>query len=166
MAILQTEITPFDDTYMTYDQNTHRYTLTIAAVDEEFDISLVEFAGSQANAESLLREISSDVYKAIYKFNRHDEKHRRVVEYKLAKHPDARNIIKDAMLDYVRATIRSGYAIVKDLSPVNPELGIVMDFSKLPPIAPDAFDGLYAYGILHRGEYNFTIPDDAYRSDY
>jgi hypothetical protein len=165
MAILEYEQNPYDDTDMTYDISSHKYILTISSVDSEFDVSLVDFAGSQANAESLLREISSDIYKAIYNLSRRDERHRRVVEYRLAKDPELRDVIKNAMLDYVRATIRSGYAIVKDLSPVNPELGVVLDFSKLPPVAPDALDGLYAFGLIYKGRFGFTIPDEIYESE-
>lgn len=166
MAILDNEIIPFDDVDMTYNSTTHRYTLTVQAVDEEFDVSLVEYAGSQANAESLLREISSDIYKTIYNLSRRDNKTVRVIEYNLSKNPNQRPVIKDAMLDHMRATIRTGYAMVKDLSPVNSETGIVLDFSTLPPIAPDALDGLYAFGIIHRGTYSYRIPDESYRTDY
>ena len=167
MAVLYNEITPFSDTNMDYSLTTHRYTLTVAAVDAEFDVSFVAFSGSQANAESLLREISSDVYKTIYKESRTiSENKRRVTEYKLAKDPDIRNILLETMLDYVRATIRSGYLIVKDLSPVNPELGTVLDFSKLPTISPDALDSLITYNVIYKGYYTFTIPDDDYRVDY
>ena len=70
------------------------------------------------------------------------------------------------MLDMVRALIRSGYSMIKDLSPVNVETSTVMDFSNLPGICPDAIDGLFAYGVLFKGRYSFKIDDEDYRTDY
>lgn len=160
------EITPFDDVYMTYSTDTHRYTLTINAVDNEFNVSFIEYAGNQANAEQLLREISSDMYKYIYKYNRRDLNKQKVDEHRLAKNGDLRDYIRDAMLDMVRALIRSGYSLDKDLSWVNSETGQVMDLSDIPSIAPDAIDGLFAYGILFKGTYSYKINDEDYRSDY
>lgn len=160
------EITPFDDVYMTYDSDKHRYELTIKAIDDELNISFVEFAGSDGNAEQLIREISSDMYKYIYKHNRRDIKKRKADEHKLAKDGDIRDTIRDTMLDMIRALVRSGYTLDKDLSWVNPESGVVLDLSDIPSIAPDAIDGLLAYGILHRGPYTYQIADEDYRSDY
>lgn len=160
------EIEPYDDVTMTYDSNKHRYELTIAAVDNEFNANLVEYAGSFEDAQAILREISSDVYKFIYKYNRRDFRKLQAVEHGLAKNGDWRDAIRDAMLDYARATIRNGYLLDKDLSWVNPETAQVMDLSNIPAIAPDAIDGLMAYNVLHKGPYTFTIADDDYRDGY
>lgn len=162
----ENEVTPFDDLYMTYDTNKHRYELTIHAIDSEFNVSFVEFAGSEGNAMQLIREISADMYKYIYKYNRRDANTRKIDEHRLAKDGDLRDVIKDAMLDMVRALIREGYSLDKDLSWVNPESGVVLDLSNIPGIAPDAIDGLFAYGVLHKGGYSYRISADDYRSDY
>ena len=160
------EITPFDDTTMTYSTTTHRYTLTIQAVDDEFNVDFVRMSGDEGNAEQRLREISSDMYKYIYKYNRRDLDKQKVDEHRLAKNGDLRDVIRDSMLDMVRALIRSGYSMIKDLSPVNVETSTVMDFSNLPGICPDAIDGLFAYGVLFKGRYSFKIDDEDYRTDY
>ncbi len=157
---------PFDDTDMVYDSTKHRYKLTIDAVDNEFNVSFVAFALSVENAESLLREISADLYKFIYQYNRRAEKKRKAVEHALAKNLDWRDTIKDSMLDMVRATIRGGYSLQKDLAWVNPETGIVFDMSNIPAIAPDAIENLFGMGILFKGEYSYQIDADDYRADY
>lgn len=162
----ENEITPYDDINMTYSKDTHRYTLTIDAVDKEFDVNFVELATSEKKAEALLREVSSDMYKFVYKYNRKDSEKRKTDEHRLAKNGDFRDVIKDTMLDMVRAMIRSGYNIDKDLSWVNSETSTVMDLSNIPSIAPDAIDGLQAYGILWKGHYTYNIDDEDYRSDY
>ena len=183
MTILPNETIPTSTNFMYYDgidtpdqfytftyeptAGTHRYVLTIAGVDNEFNVSFSEFAEGEDNANSLLREISSDVYKTIYKMsNARTAKKRRVVEYRLAKDPEIRNILFEVMLDYVRATMRSDWILVKDLNPVKKAAGLVLDFSDLPPIAPDALDGLLAYGLLYKGQYGYRILDADYRSDY
>jgi len=160
------QIVPFDDIYMTYDRTAHRYTLTIDAVDNELDADFIAYARSQENAEALLREISSDMYKFIYKYNRRDINKQKADEHKLAKNGDLRDIIRDSMLDMCRGLIRSGFLLQKDLSWVIPETGTVMDLSNVPDIAPDAIDGLFAYGILHKGPYSYKIETDDYRADY
>lgn len=160
------EITPYTDTDMVWNEDRHRYILTIAAVDNEYNVSFVAFAGNIENAESLLREISADMYKYVYRYNRRAEKKRRAVEHLLAKNGDLREVIRDAMLDMVRALIRGGYTLQKDLSWVNPERGTVLDLSNIPSIAPDAQELLLSSGILHKGEYTYSINDDDYRADY
>ena len=160
------EITPFNDQYMTYDTNTHRYTLTDYAIDESFNANFVTYAKSEDNAKALRNEISADYYKYIYKYNRRDSDKRKTDEHRLAKNGDFREVIRDGMLDMARALIRTGNLIDKDLSWVNSETSTVMDLSSVPPITSDAIDGLFAYGILHKGSYTYSIDDDDYRSDY
>jgi len=160
------QIVPFDDLNMTYSDANHRYMLTIHAVDEELNATFIEFAGSSENALALLREISGDLYKYIYKFNRRDIDKLKAVEHALAKNGDWRDVIRDAMMDMCRGLIRSGYLLQKDLSWVNPETSTVMDLSNIPEIAPDAIDGLFAYGILHKGPYTYRIDAVDYRADY
>lgn len=166
MSYYDNEVVPFEDTTMTYDSDKHRYVLTIQAVDDEFNVSLVSYAGSVEDAESMLREVSNDMYKYIYKYNRRDEKKRRAVEHLLAKNGDLRDLIRDSMLDMVRAIIRGGYSLQKDLSWVNPETGLVMDLSNIPAIAPSAIDGLFGGGVLFKGRFTYQIDADDYRSDY
>ena len=160
------QIVPTDDVDMTYSKTNHRYMLTIEAVDKELNANFVTFAGSEQNALALLREISGDLYKYIYKYNRRDIKKRKADEHALAKNGDFRDVIRDAMMDMCRGLIRSGYLLQKDLSWVNPETSTVMDLSNVPEIAPDAIDGLFSYGILHKGPYNYRIDAEDYRADY
>lgn len=160
------QIVPFTDINMVYDSTIHRYTLTIDAVDNELNANFIEYAGSEENAEALLREISGDFYKYIYKYNRRDINKRKADEHMLAKNGDLRDVIKDSMMDMCRGLIRSGFLLQKDLAWVIPETGTVMDLSNVPDIAPDAIDGLFAYGILHKGPYSYKIEAEDYRSDY
>lgn len=160
------EITPYNDIKMTYDTNSHRYTLTIDYVDTELNVNFTTLAGDIDEAKQRLREVSGDFYKFIYKYNRRDSEKRKTDEHRLAKNGDFRDTIADTMIDMVRAWIRSGYSLDKDASWINNETSTVMDLSNIPSIAPDAIEGLFAYGILHKGSYNYTIDDDDYRSDY
>lgn len=166
MTYWTNEITPYDDTYMTFDTDTHQYTLTVDGVNKEFNVGLVEFAGSEGNAKQLLREIRGDFYKYVYRVTRRDEQHRRVVEHRLAKDGELRDLIKNSMLDMVRATIRGGYSMQKDLMWANPVTGTVMDLSNVPAIAPDAIEGLQSMGMASRYPYTFQIEDSDYRSGY
>ena len=166
MNYYDNEAVPVSDLDMIWDTINRRYVLTIDAVDNEFNATLVKFAGSEETAEAILKEVSADMYKFIYRYNRRDEKKRRAVEHMLSKNADLRPILKATMLDMMRANIRSGYSLQKDFMFINPERGTVLDTRQVPSIAPDAIEGLFASGILFKGEYSYRITDDDYRSDY
>lgn len=166
----ENEVTPYNDIYMTYSDKTHSYTLTEHAADEiskgVTGKSFLLACGSEDREKYKRKEYSSDMYKYIGSYNRRDERKRRVDEHRLAKNGDLRDYIQDAMSDMLRADLRSGFSIQKDLSWVNPERGSVIDLSSVPSIAPDAIEGLFASGILFKGEYSYKIDDDDYRDDY
>ena len=166
----ENEIVPFDDEDMVYNDKKHRYILTAKFADKislgVIGKSYLEGKQTEARRNYALQEHSADMYKFVYKWNRRDERKRRTTEHLLAKNGDFRDFIKDSMADMVRADIRGGYQLQKDLSWVNPERGTVMDLSDIPSIAPDARDGLLESGILYKGEYSYRIDDEDYRSDY
>lgn len=168
MEYYDNQVTPYDDIYMTYNTDTHRYTLTVQSVDDAHFITkpFMTAAGSEEVAESRLDETSKDMYKYIYRMTRRGEKKRKVVEHMLAKNGDLRDVLRDSMLDMVRALIRSGYGLQKDLGWVNTATGTVFDFKDIPAIAPSAVDGLLAAGILFKGVYTYRIEEEDYRSDY
>lgn len=94
---------PFSDTDMVYNYNTHRYTLTDECVKRELNMDLaltlntrgVIDKGSAVN--SFLSQISRDIYAYIYSTNVNND----LQEYIAAKHPSARRILRDAMLEQV-----------------------------------------------------------------
>lgn len=171
MEYYDNEVTPVSTTDLIWLPNAHRYRMS-----EEFanTISngvvgmsyLAICGGNVSKLEFSLDELSADMYKFIYKYNRRDINKRKADEHKLAKNGDLKDVIRDTMGDMLRAALRSGYTLDKDLSWVNPETGIVLDMSNIPSIAPDAIDSLFAYNILHKGPYSYRIAADDYRSDY
>lgn len=170
MAYYDNEITPYTDNDLEWLETEHKYRLTEAFCDNVAigvtGKSFVECVGSEPRALFMRNEIMADMYKFVYGYNRRDRRKLRADEHKLAKNGDIRVVIKDSQGDMLRAALRTGNLIDKDLSRVNEEAGVVLNMDGVPAIAQDAIDGLMAYGILHKGPYSYMISDDDYRSDY
>ena len=102
---------PYDDNYMKYDYEEHRYILTEKAVLDKNNISLSErlnVAGAVNKASlpnKFLDEISEIVYTQIYDYSSQPE----IQKYQLAKIPSARNIIMKAMLRQVDYALVNGF---------------------------------------------------------
>jgi hypothetical protein len=165
------EITPVSTTDLEWLPDAHRYRMKLTFADKITNgvvgkSYLAACNGNEDKAIFSLDELSADMYKFIYKYNRRDINKRKADEHKLAKNGDLLDVIRDTMGDMLRAALRSGYTIDKDLSWVNPETNTVLDLSNVPSIAPDAIDGLFAYNILHKGPYSYRIDAEDYRSDY
>lgn len=164
------EITPYSDTDIEYDLTKHRYRATKGYADEickgttgkSFQVAI----GGEAQERFKREELSADMYKGVQKYNRRDEDKRRTTEFLMAKNGDLRDVIKESLGDQIRADLRSGYSMQKDLAWVNPERATVLDLSKVPGVAPDSIEGLLSSGILHKGPYSYSIDDDDYRDDY
>lgn len=84
---------PYDDDYMTYDYDTHRYVLTLKDVSQNLGVDL-ESRISYANAiPTLLNRISLRVYSYIHSHNVNNN----YQDYIIAKTQAGRRIIREAM---------------------------------------------------------------------
>lgn len=102
---------PYDDEYLIYDYENHRYILTERACLDKLNINLGERlnVGGLANKEravkSFLDEISDLVYSQIYDYSNQWQ----IQEYQIAKMPSARNVIMRAMLKQVDYVLLNGF---------------------------------------------------------
>ena len=155
-----------DSTDMYYDATKHRYMLTKAGVEKYLNIDLDALMG-ETNTPVFLEEISKDLYRYVYTWGRREERKRRVQEYLMAMNPDLHDIIRDAMLHYVRASRRGNWNLIKDLSPADFTSGIVMiNVNHIPTIPQASIQEMMDSRILFRGNYSFILPEDLYRVDY
>lgn len=104
-------IYPFDDEYLKYDYDEHRYILTEKAVLDKNNTSLIErlnYCGEvnkERVANIFLDEISELVYSQIYDYSSQPA----IQEYQIAKIPSARNVIMRAMLKQVDYVLLNGF---------------------------------------------------------
>ena len=102
---------PYDDEYMKYDYDEHRYILTARAVLDKSNLNLSERlnVGGAVNRERtpdiFLDEISEIVHSEIYDYSTQPK----IQEYELAKYPSAREKIMKAMLRQVDYALTSGF---------------------------------------------------------
>lgn len=102
---------PYNDEYMTYDFDEHRYILTPKAVLDKLNIDLIERLnpGGSATRERVphqfLDEISDIIYSQIYDYSSQPS----IQEYQIAKIPSARRVIMDAMLKQVDYSLVNGF---------------------------------------------------------
>lgn len=102
---------PYNDEYMVYDYEEHKYVLTEKAVLDKGNINLYERlnVGGGANAERVaqmfLQEISDLVYAQIYDYSSQPL----IQEYQIAKCPSARRIIMKAMLKQIDYVLVNGF---------------------------------------------------------
>ena len=102
---------PYDDEYMKYDYDEHRYILTERAVLDKSNINLAERLnhGGEVNIERVahifLDEISEFVYSQIFDYSSQPA----IQEYQIAKIPSARNVIMRAMLKQVDYVLVNGF---------------------------------------------------------
>ena len=102
---------PYDDEYLVYDYDEHRYILTPKAVLDKLNLNLIERlnVGGAVNRERVpyqfLDEISDIVYTEIYNYSSQPE----IQEYQIAKLPSARKVIMQAMLRQVDYALVNGF---------------------------------------------------------
>lgn len=146
-------IYPFDDTYMKYNRNTHRYTLTPQAAAElcnidlnrELDASGLPNAGNLA--ERFLDNVSMQIYQYIYSFAYNVF----AAERDLAKQPQLRQVIQYAMQYQLMYMVANGD--ISSISGINFRTGQQMDLNSLQKaqIAPMAKSILQNSGICYNG---------------
>ena len=89
---------PFTDNDLRYDNIKHRYILTMEYVQNVLGVNLESQIGTNSGIpattiiNSLLDNVSSEVYNYIYQHN-----NTQTIQYIIAKCPSAREIIKEAM---------------------------------------------------------------------
>ena len=94
---------PYSDADMEYNFQAHRYILTDSCVRRELNLDLALTLNTRglidraAAAYNFLNQISRDVYAYLYSLNVKND----LQEYLAAKHPNARRILRDAMLEQV-----------------------------------------------------------------
>lgn len=102
---------PYNDDYMVYDYDEHRYILTAQAVLEKLNIDLSTRLniGGASNIENIanifLNDISDIVYSEIYEYSSQPY----IQEYQIAKIPSARKVIQKAMLRQVEYALVNGF---------------------------------------------------------
>ena len=112
---------------MIYAHSWHRYVLTSDAVRErlgvDLDVRLNKRGAVDAAAvvPAFLNSISRQVYSYIYSCNTQNS----VQEYLAAKHPAARPILRDAMLEQVGYVLMNGD--VSKLSGIDIRKGMILD---------------------------------------
>lgn len=109
MAVIDL-IVPYDDEYMFYDWDNHRYVLTPKAIIDNVgeDLSIILNKGRSVNTQMLpqmfLDEISDFVYNDIYAHSNQND----IQEFYLAKLQTTRKIIFRAMLEQAKYTLVNG----------------------------------------------------------
>lgn len=94
---------PFSDAQMVYNYQSHRYILTAECVRNELNMDLATTLNTRGVIDSgtavnsFLNQISRDIYAYIYSLNTYND----LQEYLAAKHPRARDFLRDAMLEQV-----------------------------------------------------------------
>lgn len=103
-------IIPYDDDYMIYDWEEHRYVLTPKAIIDKVgeDLSIILNKGRSVNTQMLpqmfLDEISDFIYTDIYNHSNQND----IQEFYLAKLETTRKIIFRAMLEQVKYALVNG----------------------------------------------------------
>lgn len=164
---------PYSDADMTYNEATHRYTLTVEFVARETGADLLTVLNNRgimdrtALANNYLREISSVIYSQIYASSTQSE----IKEYLAAKHPAAREILKQAMLEQVLYTLSNGD--IANLSGIDVRRGVVVDrralaAARIAPLAEEALNrqlDATTPSLLYRGHLYSLKRLPAYESE-
>lgn len=165
-------IYPYDDEYLVYDYDEHRYILTEKAVLDKNNISLIErlnFGGAVNQAvqpQVFLDEISDVVYGEIYDYSSQPA----IQEKQIAKCPSARRRIMKAMLKQVDYVLVNG--LLAQYSGVDVRKGTKSpDFSErvLAPLAKkELTKPLDETGIplMYAGKYPYIFKPDYEKDNY
>lgn len=111
-------ILPFNDNDLKYDKKKHRYILTQEYVQNVLGVNLENQIGTNSGVSatviinSLLDNISSEVYNYLYMHN-----NTQTIQFIIAKCPSAREVIKEAMAKqalYMFYNGDLGFSTIKD----------------------------------------------------
>lgn len=163
------QIYPYDDTAMVYDIDWHFYKLESDYVINELgedllaNLNLADDTKRASAVDRYLKRISRVLYSFVYSHTSIDTKD--YVEYLLAKKPEWRDVIQQALEEQLYFTLRNGD--LTSYNGINIYNGSKMELKREDKISPLASDMLANAGILYNGYY--TIPMDfekVKRSDY
>lgn len=151
---------PYNDEYMTYDKTLGFYVLTPKACDEYLGEELsYYFDGNELKQKAFIREISEDIREFINSYTYVSSiKYKR---YLMAKSPNLRPVIMQALKYQLRYAFRSSANALKDMHGVHIEKGKVIDLSKIRGkvgIAQNAIRVLENEGLLYVGK-NLYVPN-------
>ena len=137
---------PYNDKYMVYSNNRHRYVLTLACANDLHNIDLLALSDGEMNtnnaADQVLERVSRQIYNYIY---RHAW-HRNRLEKALAFDGNARQVLMDAMGDQLE------WMVVNGDTYNNAE-------RDLPGVCPMAHETLAAAGLLFTGNNSGEVKD-------
>ena len=160
---------PYNDDAMAYDLDWHFYKLKEDYVTNELGedligtLNLADDTKRASAVDRYLRRISRVIYNYIYSHCSTNTKD--YVEYLLAKKPEWRKIIQEALEEQLYYTLRNG-----DLTTYNGidiYNGTKMQLKREDTISPLASDVLANAGILYNGFYSIPIDfEKVKRSDY
>lgn len=162
---------PFDDEYMRYDYDEHRYILTERAVLDKLNINLYESLNSagvvnkERAPQLFLDEISDFIYSQVYDYATQWE----IKEYEMAKLPSARKNLMKAMLkqiDYVNTSGLLYQYCGIDLKKNTKIDGMSGRF--LAPLAKSALTKTLENGVplLYAGKYPYIFKADYEKYNY
>lgn len=95
---------PFDNDYMTYDYNSHRYILTLKCVTENLGIDIEARIKNRNAISSLLNRVSVQIYAFIHTHNLNNE----LQDFIIAKTARGRDIIQRAMEEQLIYLLKIG----------------------------------------------------------
>ena len=163
---------PYDDQYMVYNHNLHRYVLTENCVHDElgekFDLDTTGDTNPSTLPDRILKRISGTVYRYLYE----NVWNRDTLEYYLAKIPSLRETIKEMLTEQTLYVLRNGF--IEDYSGVNISKGTAMDINQLrgrAKVAPAVEDLAYqtvpelGHSLKFAGPLPI-IPANAFRRGY
>jgi len=126
---------------------------------------LTILCGDEDKAEALLKEISLQTYTGMLR--RLTNEARRKVEYLIAKNPDYRDAMIEAMYEQYKYARVSAGNLVAYQSGINPETGAVItaeDIRKMM-VCQSAIDVLDTQGLLNQ-RIAIYVSNEDYRKDY
>lgn len=148
-----------------YDNDTHRFVLSLDCILDEFNENLDVLAGSEDDGKVLLREISRQVNRWMYAQLLNNSRPK--LEYILAKDTDKAMVLKEAMMEQYRYARVTGGNLISHQSGINPETGIVIDSDVIRrmQVSEGVKEILNTGGLINK-RLSFYLDPDLVRSDY
>jgi len=148
-------IFPYNDDEMVYDLDLRMYILTDVACNDYIGDDLIGeeyFNGNTTKYDRFREEISEDIYEYIFSYTHVTSV--KTKRYIMAKNPDLRESIKQALKYQLRYNVRSSANILKDMHGVNIEKGKALALSSIRGrvgFSPQAHNVLARNGLLYTG---------------
>lgn len=173
MQYLKLEGAPYNDEHFEYKENLHQYELTQKAVYDEFGSNgfgkLIE-----SERDIILKDVRKMIYRLLADYNRTSYD---VIEYKIAKKNyrgqyQAREDLKNAMLEQVRYAVISGGDLLSSMHGVNLKTGTYIDgFAEMRRKLKisDEVKSILKSGrdpLINEAKQWYEVDPDDYRSDY